>query len=237
MKLRRQCCLCGSMKFVPIPKKGGQLRCAGCKSLPRTRMLGLAILRGAPSVNGLPIVHFAPERALVALLKARYGNAWTPADVDQERYRKAWVGKDLIYADLAEPSRYFLPESVGGFIHSHVLEHVSADVGYVIRAMNEAIAPGGFHAFIVPVRSERLEEDLSPSLTPAVRLARFGHIGHVRNFGRTDFAETVLAHFDGWKKVELSELVTADELRAAAIPVKALTKYTGSTVFMYVKPR
>lgn len=199
-------------------------------------MMGLAILRAAPPPNGLPIVHFAPERGLVPTLRARYGRYWTPADIDLERYSKSWVGKEVVFADLSQPSRYFRPASVGGFIHSHVLEHIPADVGYVLREMNSAVAPGGFHAFIVPIRTDTFEEDLSPSLPSDVRLARFGHVGHMRNFGRSDFFERVLVHFQDWKRIDLSNLITEEDLRATAIPTHALTDFSGTSVFMFIKP-
>jgi hypothetical protein len=198
-------------------------------------MLGLAILRAAPNADGLPVVHIAPERGLAHICRAKFGDSWTPSDIDTKRYEKSWVGKPVTYIDLVKPSKYLAPSSVKGFIHSHVLEHVPADLDLVISEMNAAVAPGGFQAFIVPINGPLYQEDLNLERTDEYRLGRFGHTGHVRRFGKEDFSAKVLSHFKGWKDLSLKTMFTPEELKVSGIPSSAVEDFTGATVFMFVK--
>jgi phosphoglycolate phosphatase len=230
------CPLCGGTAFEPIPQRDGHYKCKRCGSLPRTRLLGLAVIRAAPAISRQPVVHLAPERGLAHVFRSKYGETWLPADIDTSRYQASWVSRDVMYADLTQVPKYFPVRSVHGFIHSHVLEHLPADISRILEEMNAAIAPGGFQAMVVPIQGQRYEEDLSEGLTDEDRLRRFGHTGHVRNFGRADFQKRVLSHFDGWTHVNLRELISDRELLASAIPGNVLTDLTGSTVFLFIKP-
>lgn len=231
-----RCLLCGSRTFIQFTKRAEVLRCAKCRSLPRTRMLGLALMHAPPPAR-LPVVHFAPETGLAHFLRARYGDHWTPTDIDPSRYEGKFPGTPVLYADLCRPSDYFEGTSVHGIIHSHVLEHVAADINLVLSEMNAAIAPGGFHAFVVPIRTETYEEDLDMSKSDDYRLRRFGHVGHVRNFGRLDFESVVLSHFRNWHRVDLPSLVSPSEFASAAMPRRdTMSSFTGSTAFLFIKP-
>jgi len=229
-----RCNLCRTTEFTQI---GRRLYCAKCKAGPRTRMLGLAVRRATPTPTDLPVIHIAPEAALVALMKRRYGDAWTPSDYLPERWDRPRNGRPVQFCDLSEPSRFYAPGSVQGFVHSHVLEHVPAPLDKVLPEMNAAVAPGGFHAFIVPGRfPPNYYEDLSP-MSPDDRKAVFGHPEHMRLFGSDDWAETVLTHFKGWHQVRISDHVDLAELKQANIPggEKTLDGLTGSTVHLFVK--
>jgi len=235
MRSGPQCNLCGSRKFKSIPNRPTALRCTQCGSMPRTRMLGLTITRAAP-LTSLPVVHFAPERGLSPVLQSRYGALWTPTDIDPDRYRKDWIDRPVQFADLSEASRYFQPYSTGGFVHSHVLEHVPAPIEDILSAMNRSVAPGGFHAFVVPIRTDYFEEDMDLTKPDSYRLERFGHVGHVRNFGRLDFEKRVLSHFKDWHQIPINEIASEAELDQSAIPAKhVFNRYSGSTAFIFVK--
>jgi hypothetical protein len=86
-------------------------------------MLALALLRAAPEPSSLPVVHFAPEKSLVPVLVGMFGRDYVRADINIDRYADR-SSTPLLKVDLCTPLNYFKPNSLGGMIHSHVLEHV-----------------------------------------------------------------------------------------------------------------
>jgi hypothetical protein len=222
------CPLCGAKIEPPVDR-----RCDQCNAAPRTRMLGLALARAAPpNTSKLPVVHVAPERGIAPLMRCLFGDAWLPGDINTERYQKGWMDRPVMRCDLATPS--FAPASLHGLIHSHVLEHIPAPLDRILPALNGAIAPGGFHAFIVPGPfPPTYQEDLEGRMPREERDEKFGHPEHVRLF-----AEIVGRYFIGWRKVAFAELIDESELRLAGIigPKKVLQGFTGKTVHLYIKP-
>jgi len=229
------CLLCGSQEFTD---RGGRKFCASCKAGGRTQLLGYAMRNAVPASDSkLPVIHISPEGALVRIMKTRFGDAWTPADFDPPRWERARNGRPVQFCDLSEPAKFYPPESVQGFVHSHVLEHIPVPMDKVLSEMNAAVEPGGFHAFIVPGPfPDHYDEDLGP-LSPEERVTRFGHPEHMRHFGRLDWPEVVLRHFEGWRQIPMSSYITPDQLRGANIPAgQTLDKLTGTTVHLFVKP-
>ena len=133
-------------------------------------------------------------------------------------------------------SRTFAPESVGGFVHSHVLEHLPASVDRAIKEMNAALAPGGFHIFQVPIHKGWYREDMDPDMDPSERTRLFHQDDHMRQFGDRDFEERVLELFGDMARVDLTGVLDSETLRQAAVPASALTRHTGHTVYLYTKP-
>lgn len=209
-------------------------RCAGCGAKERERLMALVLRKVEIDPRGGPIYHFAPERALMGYFIERFGEAYNVADIEPELY--SGCGRPVRRVDLSRPLEYFEPSSVGGFIHSHVLEHVPASIDRVVTQMNAALMPGGFHVFQVPIHSGWSREDMDPDMDPDARRERFFQEDHIRVFGTEDFAERVLSLFeDGFERVHIAGLVDdADALRAG-IPVSAMSRLTGHSVFLFIK--
>ncbi|RXF74456.1 hypothetical protein [Hansschlegelia zhihuaiae] len=201
--------------------------------MARTRYLALAISKLAPPPSGYQVVHFAPEKGLAKLLHAKYASHYVAADYAPERYSN--IGLPVKFVDLREPGSHFPPDSVQGFIHSHILEHIPAPIDKVVTDMNNAVRKGGFHIFVLPVRGQRYREDLSPDLSPEERSVQFGHPEHMRDFGRRDLPDLLARWFSGWSQQDMSLHITEDELMSANIPATAQSQMTGHSVFFFSK--
>jgi phosphoglycolate phosphatase len=230
-----RCPVCGGRDFVPFAGRPGA-ECAGCGAKERHRLMALVLphVPADPRNAALPVVHLAPEGSIARLLHARFPRSYTPADIDPARYPASPV--PLIRVDLSDPGASFRAGSVAGFVHSHVLEHVPVPLASVLPAMNACLAPGGFHVLQLPVVPGRSDEDLSPGLTDADRLRRFGQRDHVRRVGADDLARDVLAHFEGFRRLDVAALVSPRDLRRAGVPDHARTGDSGHSVYAFVKP-
>ena len=230
-----RCPICGGTRFVPFRGRANA-ECRGCGAKERQRLLALFLphLTCDPRNGALPVVHFAPEPSVLRLLRARFPNTYAAADIDPARYGKLPV--PVMQVDLTDPLAFFRPGSVAGFVHAHVLEHLPVPLDRVLPAMNACLAPGGFHLFQVPIASGPTTEDLSPDLSEAERVRRFGQKDHMRQIGRDDFDRDILRHFDGMDRLRPELYLTADQLERAGVPTRALTMDTGHTVYAFVKP-
>lgn len=226
-----RCPLCGSESFKDYRSRKSA-RCSDCGSLERGRFLGMVLKRLAPPPNGSPIIHFAPERSIATFLRSLYGENYVPADFDPSAY--AWAGP-VRQIDLCCPSRYLERESVQGLVHSHVLEHIPADLTSTLIEMNAAIQPGGFHAFCVPFLGKYYREDANPDASREERERLYGQWDHVRAFGTSDFLDRIRLAFKGFKLLDLTEHFSAADLRSARVPVHCLTSLTSHTVFFLQK--
>lgn len=228
------CPICEGREFVEYRGRP-RSRCAKCGSKERHRLLALVLRSNAtPKLGCLPVYHLAPEPSISGVLLELFGESYRPADLVPDSY--SWSKVSVQKIDLRHPLEYFRPESVGGFIHSHVLEHVPASIDRVIRDMNLALAPGGFHIFQVPVHKGWYREDMDPDLEPSERTRLFHQADHMRQFGDKDFEERVLELFSDMIPIDISEILDQGTLRRAAVPLSALTRHTGHTVYFYAKP-
>jgi hypothetical protein len=228
------CPVCGGKEFADFRGRP-RCSCTQCGSKERHRFMAL-VLRSSvvPRPVGLPVYHFAPERSIGGVLSELFGENYTPADLSPESY--AWSKTPVEKVDLRRPLETFAPESVGGFVHSHVLEHLPASIDRVIKEMNAALAPGGFHIFQVPIHKGWYREDMDPDMDPSERTRLFHQDDHMRQFGDRDFEERVLELFGDMARVDLTGVLDSETLRQAAVPASALTRHTGHTVYLYTKP-
>lgn len=209
--------------------------CANCGSKERHRFMALVLRSNlVPKEGDRPVYHFAPEKSIAGVLSELFGANYTPADLVPNRY--SWSKIPLQKVDLRRPLTHFERDSVGGFVHSHVLEHIPAPIDRVVREMNAALVPGGFHIFQVPVHRGWYREDMDPDLDPGERTRLFHQADHMRQFGDRDFEDRVLDLFSDMIRLDVSDVVDERALRRAAVPPSALTRYTGHTVFLYRKP-
>ena len=209
-------------------------RCARCGAKERTRLLALALQRLAPEPSGLPVYHFAPEKALAALLEERYGSNYRPADLRPERYGGMKV--PVAQVDLCNPLAH-ITGPIQGVVHSHVLEHLPCPVERTVRQLNALIAPGGFHVFQVPIFPGWYREDADPGMSVEERCKLFGQSDHVRRYGKNDFQARLLDLFEGFERIELGSAVSPEEIARAAVPPDALVNLTAYSVFFFRKPK
>jgi SAM-dependent methyltransferase len=228
------CPICGGKEFEEF--RGRQRsNCVKCRSKERHRLLAMVLRSNQiPKDIDLPVYHFAPERSISGLLQELFGDKYRPADFMPERY--SWSKVQVQQIDLTRPLKYFEPESVCGFCHSHVLEHIPTSIDRVIRDMNAALTPGGFHIFQVPVHRGWYREDMNPDLDPDERARIFHQSDHMRQFGDKDFEERVLELFSDMIPVDVTSIVDKNSLIQAGIPPWALDRHSGHSVYLYKKP-
>ena len=171
---KHECNLCGQFGyFLPFgdpPRRG--VHCAECGSLERHRLLGLWLGANSGVVDGAKILHFAPEPAMMGLMKRR-----------SSEYRSA----DLVPGNVdlvLNIENIDLPDkSFDLVVCSHVLEHV--DDARALEELFRILTPGGVALLMFPIIEgwdETYEDPLHT--TPAAREIYFGQSDHVRMFGR-----------------------------------------------------
>jgi SAM-dependent methyltransferase len=192
----RYCCICKQRVLRFVPYRGGSLflppltralgvigsdvdhfECPHCGSSDRDRHLVLYFdATGlAERICGARILHFAPEKHVVALIAARQPFRYVLAD----RY-PAHAG--IAQLDLTQIAA--ADQSFDLVIANHVLEHVS-DARKALREIHRVLANGGFAILQTPFASSltRTFEDLGIQSKVARRHA-YGQDDHVRMFGR-----------------------------------------------------
>lgn len=229
---RLQCPICGSERFGDFRSRVN-VRCSGCGSFERSRLLWLVLSQLELEATGRPFFHVAPEIGIAKLLHARLGERYRAFDFSPDIYAKAKipVGRLDLCADLAGMAT----GSVGGFCHVHVLEHVRCNAALVLQQINRVLAPGGYHVFGVPFFSRQYREDFSDNLTPNDRLAHFGHEDHIRSFGDHDFDLMFGPAFQGMKHIPTSEIVEPQIAARHNIPARALLPKNSHSLFIYKK--
>lgn len=184
---------------------------------------------------GKRVLHIAPELALMRELSRRYGPQYHARDYEPENYTNDYCSVEKI--DLCHDVEKIQADSYDLIIHNHVLEHVSCDVGTVIKSLNRILAPGGRHFFSVPFRGALTCEDLSPDLTPDDRVRLFAQKDHMRIFGTRDFPEFLKHHFNGTiNRVDPKKYFELNELIRARIPAETYNQINGHSIFLYDKP-
>jgi SAM-dependent methyltransferase len=171
---RRECNLCGySGRFWPMgdpPRRGAA--CAGCRSVERHRLLGLWAAADPAAIEGVRILHFAPEPILTKLFRSLTKD-YQSADLNSEA---ADTVLNIEAIDLPD-------ESVDIVVCSHVLEHV--DDAKALHELWRILKPQGRVILMFPIVEgwERTYENPAHT-TRADRIRYYGQHNHVRMFGR-----------------------------------------------------
>lgn len=173
----RECPLCGHKgKFlaeVHLPDIFNfDALCPHCGSLPRNRLLWLAIQDKQLVTKADSLLHFAPEAALSGRLRAIAGR-YATADLFAPG-----VDFKLNIEAIDQPDA-----SWDTIICSHVLEHVDD-----IKAAAELfriLTPGGRMMILVPVAEGWSGTYENPQqFEPRLKALHYGKDNHVRRFGR-----------------------------------------------------
>ena len=186
---RRFCVVCesGCRAFVSDPRTGRpDSGCPVCDSRERHRAVWPFLLQRTPLASAeLRVLHVAPEPCFEQRLRRLAGLDYVTCDLTREDVDHR---EDLQKLSFPDGAFDFL-------ICNHVLEHVADDAA-AMREMFRVLSPGGSAEITVPGPNaslghpERLHETLEdPSLTtPEQRRQRYGHPGHLRQYG-SDLAD------------------------------------------------
>ena len=177
------CPVCGYRgQFLAHPRRGRPNACCGnCGARERHRMMALYFSgAGQAVIAGSRILHVSPEDILARFFKQ--SKKYVTADLTD-------TSADIIL-DIAATN---LQDGVFDLvICSHVLEHVVDDAA-AIAEMYRILSPGGTAVVCVPVIQGWFDTYENSAITnPVDRLAHFGHIDHVRYYGR-DIVERLAA--------------------------------------------
>lgn len=198
-------------------------------------MMWLALQRTGLLRDGVRILHFAPERCLIARLAPRYGALYRPSDVDPERYVNPHCA--VARLDLCADLPKLAAGSCELILHNHVLEHLPCSVETALMELDRILAPGGAQLFTVPFHGEETQEDVDPGLSGEERTRRFLQHDHMRMFGVRDFPR-LLQRLWGSETVmlDIAAYFAETELAKAAIRPKLLSHIRGSSLFVRCRP-
>jgi SAM-dependent methyltransferase len=191
-------------------------RCPVCHASDRDRLIGLYLAREVfPGVvpgagKGFTVLHFAPEKGLSKLLRARPGIVYRAGDIEPGRYRHMG-GVERI--DLLEG----IPAEAGSIdllLCCHVLEHIPDDLA-AMREIARVLSPRGRALLQVPLAlglDRTVEGDGTESAAEKIR--RYGQRDHVRIYAADDYPRRLA---QAGMRVELWNAFEADEAEAARL--------------------
>lgn len=204
---RAECPLCGtrSDSFLPGGRDRPDVRCPGCGSLGRHRLVWLYLgLRTDLFTAPHALLHLAPEAHLGTYLARQPTIDYLSADLDLSG---AMVEMDI--TDIDRPDGSF-----DAVYASHVLEHVPDD-RQAMAELRRILRPEGWALLAVPMWGPTTRED--PSATePAERLAQFGQHDHVRMYGHDGEFE---------RRLEAAGFTVTVERFAAELGPEAVRRY------------
>lgn len=231
-----ECNICGARDFVEYRSRG-DIRCAGCGSIERNRLVALYLDRFVTLRPGLKVLHFAPERPIAPRLAKVIGPSYHVRDIDVERYKgMKKTGVSVEKFDLCTDCESLPSDHYDLILHNHVMEHIPCNVTAVLWHLHRALAPDGLHMFSIPVVGQAFEESFV-EMSPEERTERFKQHDHVRNFSRKDLDLTLGMLFDIEESVgrTLVDLFGEETLRRYNIPENRWRKFNGGCLFVLKK--
>lgn len=221
----RLCNICGHEEMIARPS--GEIRCGGCGSYGRTRLIWLTLERHGLLRPGLRCLHIAPEAPLAPRLRRVFGEGYEPVDIAPDLYLFA---PGIRHFDLARDAAALPAGTYDLILHSHVMEHVRANVTAILFHLHRALAPGGRQVCCIPiVRGRHYAEDLGP-IAAEEAVARFGQDDHVRIFGEQDVQDTLGMIFALPSHYDLLGDYDADLLRRHGIPESVWSGWSAGSV-------
>jgi SAM-dependent methyltransferase len=171
----RNCPVCGETGLFTAFGNPPRLdaRCPGCASLERHRLFALYLQRSNVFAAGQKVLHFAPERQLGQLIRARV-----------KSYETADLAARLAVTHRVNIEATGLPSGdYDRIVCNHVLEHV--DDRKALAEMIRMLKPGGRALVMTPVVEGWAETYENPDVQgPEARLLHFGQGDHLRMYGR-----------------------------------------------------
>jgi SAM-dependent methyltransferase len=223
-----RCNLCGCDQFANLNKRPN-VRCLGCNSVERTRIIKLVLDRNFPVQPGMSILHIAPEEGLSRHFLAAPDVRYRPVDLFPEYYPFCQVERmDLVAEAERLPSKEY-----DLVLHSHVMEHIPCNVTAVLMHLHRSLKDSGRHVFAIPIYPGGYEEDLRP-LSGEERKRRFAQEDHMRKYGRDDIHLTIGKIFRIPEVYDISEDYR-EELADINVPGSAAVGYSSDAVFCLKK--
>jgi len=204
---RRYCPVCRASVSQFVATRGRpDAVCPVCGSLERHRAVWMFLNDEAElAKRKRRLLHVAPEACYRRILER-----WSHLD---------YVTMDLTAPDVmlrADLTNLELDDAQFDLVLcNHVLEHIPDDRS-AMSEVHRILRPGGAALFTVPrfgpARPEQTEEG-GPYLDAEGRLERFGHPGHVRQYGRDLEQRLRDAGFDVEHRIHAAELPPAERTR------------------------
>jgi phosphoglycolate phosphatase len=194
--------------------------------MERTRILKLFLDDLGLPKAGDRVLHLAPEAALAPALKAAAGGGYDPADFDPAQYKRVGARKlDLVTDAEALPGKHY-----DLIIHSHVMEHVPANMTAILWHLHRSLKDDGLHLFCIPMLKGRFAEDFGP-MTAEEATKRFGQGDHVRRFCAADLKRTLGMIFRLPETYDIAVRFGRDRLLSHGIMEYAWRGFTSHTIF------
>lgn len=168
------CPACGFHgRFGPfgMPVRTGAI-CPKCWSLERQRLLALAIQREEIGIRGRDIVHFAGEKSVAGLIRAKTPKSYRVSEYEGDH---GDLRLDMEHIDLPD-------NSLDLVIANHVLEHI--DDRKALAEVFRVLRPSGEFVCMVPIVEGWCETYENSAITSELERDRhFGQFDHVRYYG------------------------------------------------------
>lgn len=211
---QRTCPICDyTGEFAPVgdpPRFDGL--CPSCLSRERHRLFKLWLDRERPITASTRVLHFAPERAFVPILR-KLAKTYVRADLFKKNVDLTLNIENLDLADA----------SFDVIIAHQILEHV--DHRKALSECFRCLSPGGLLVVTTPIVEGWTETYTNPeAATLQDRLLHFGQRDHTRFFGRDLKDHMRAAGFD------LLEYVSVEP------DVSTYSLIRGETLFVLTKP-
>ncbi|HVL31159.1 MAG TPA: glycosyltransferase [Solirubrobacteraceae bacterium] len=176
-------CCGGSFRRLVTHRGAPDVRCPGCGSMERHRLLWLYLRERSDLLSRRRrVLHMAPEDCIQRLL----------APLENVEYVAADLASPLadVHCDIQRLP--FEDDRFDVVICNHVLEHVPDDRA-AMRELARVTAPGGWAVLMCPIGRDRATTLTDPAVrTPADALRVYGQEDHVRLYG-ADYRERLEA--------------------------------------------
>lgn len=220
----QKCVLCGRAFYRFLPYQGAALdalalmqavggvgsdlenfECpwCGCNDRERHLFLYMTAVGLLPSMSGMSVLHFAPEKRLSPRILEARPDRYTKCDLFPRT-------ADVTRVDILEMP--FEDCSFDLVIANHVMEHVGDDL-VALREVYRVLKAGGYAILQTPFSSKLHRTWSDPGIdTDKARLHAHGQEDHVRLYGRDIFQRFESVGFDPRVK-EHRELLKEIEVR------------------------
>lgn len=221
-----KCVLCGGNEFEEFAGRRNA-SCKKCKSLERTRVIGLLLKSMDILQDNMNILHFAPEKCVHDMLESYNPSEYIKADI-----REKVEGIDVTYFDIPEQIHTLPDQHFDLIIHNHILEHLRCSDVYILYHIHRALKPKGKHIFSVPIwPGMHYKADFNES-DPNKLLASFKQKDHVALYGAKDFEKGLGACLNIKATYNLVDYISESDLKANNIEERFWKGLNGSSVFI-----